>query len=213
MSYHTLPCLRIILLRLAPFRFAIATRCSELFCYATAKLLSGKPLPHIHHFTMPLRDHTKLGTAFARPCLTLPCLCKTMSDLAFATQTSLYYSISSQNITSHCLCLSLLNVTLPLQNSTVICLHHASPCFAIADLHLVSHRHRFTELDLNVHCLCSSLLNDTLPPLNPAPQHHTLPLLDRNIHCHRLAVLHHGRAKQCRCRTAPRFALAVHYCA
>ena len=44
MSYHTLPCLRIVLLRLAPFRFAIATRCSELFCYATAKLLSGKPL-------------------------------------------------------------------------------------------------------------------------------------------------------------------------
>ena len=44
MSYHTLPCLRIVLLRLAPFHFAIATRCSELFCYATAKLLSGKPL-------------------------------------------------------------------------------------------------------------------------------------------------------------------------
>lgn len=42
--YHSLPCLRIILLRLAPFRFAVATRCSELFCYATAKLLSGKPL-------------------------------------------------------------------------------------------------------------------------------------------------------------------------
>lgn len=95
-----------------------------------------------------------------------------MSDLAFATQTSLYYSISSQNITSHCLCLALLNVTLPLQNSTVICLRHASPYFAIADLHLVSHRHRFTEPDRNVHCLCSSLLNDALQLLfTTVPSH------------------------------------------
>lgn len=141
-----------------------------------------------------------------------------MSDLAFATQTSLYYSISS-----HCLCLALLNVTLPLQNSTVICLRHASPCFAIADLHLVSHRHRYTELDRNVHCLCSSLLNDALPLLScsllcyaiaepgTATPHITFARLcfalarpyptqlDRNIHCHRLAVLHHGRAKQCPC--------------
>ena len=43
----------------------------------------------------------------------------------------------------------------------------------------------FAELFANPHCLCSSLLNDALPPLNPtsplqnpAPQHHTLPLLD-----------------------------------
>ena len=78
MSYHTLPCLRIVLLHLAPFRFAIATRCSELFYYAIAEPVKTLPPPNFavvslcdtkHHKTMldralagrnptlPLQDH------------------------------------------------------------------------------------------------------------------------------------------------------------
>ena len=67
MSYHTLPCLCIVLLRLAPFHFAVATRCSELFCYAIAEPVKTLPPPN---FSVVSRCDTKHH--------------KTILDLAFA---------------------------------------------------------------------------------------------------------------------------------
>ena len=100
----------------------VASLCHCRTCqnFATAKLLSGKPL----------LNYTKLGTAVARPCLTLPCLCRTF-------------------ITSQCLCLSLLNDTLPQQNPAPQ--HHALPLLDCASPYP-------TQLDRNIHCLCFSFL-------------------------------------------------------
>ena len=72
--YDTLPlrnltnlCLRIVLLRLAPFHFAIATRCSELFYYAIAEPVKTLPPPNFAvvslcvttlNWVPPSQDHT-----------------------------------------------------------------------------------------------------------------------------------------------------------
>ena len=155
MSYHTLPCLRIILLRLAPFHFAVATRCSELFCYATAKLLSGKPLRH----------QTSQDTSSRK---TIPCIA---SAEPYITIAELHSNMPSQNPAPQHHTLPLLDCASPLLNAT-------SPRFAFAtqsSLFYALAKPYPTQLDRNMHCLCHTLRSALC--LRYSLPHHALPLL------------------------------------